>query len=179
MAIRELAARTLAARDGHTAGARPPATPVASPLGLVERMIVLRHQELFGRSAPLEAIALLAHASRETTWPAGATMIRPDEPARDACFLLEGRVRVVRDGVPDEHAARALGPGAALGLIEGLAGVPHAATIEVVAPVRALQIASSVVFDVVEDHTDLGLSIVEALAAGLLDAVSVPQWIAC
>lgn len=178
IAIRELARRTLAAR---AAPPRPLPRPAsfASPLGLVERMIVLRHQVPFafatsrelvpdwsGRAAPLEAIALLAHTSKETTWPAGAVMARCGEPARDARFLLEGSVLVTRPG----GDPILLGPGGAIGVIEGLAGVPHAAAVEVVAPVRALEICGSVVFDVLEDHTDLGLAMLEALAGGLLGA---------
>jgi CRP-like cAMP-binding protein len=180
IAIRELAGRALAARDAAPAGPAIPPLPraasFASPLGLVERMIVLRHQVPFalgradglGRSAPLEAIALLAHASKETTWPAGAVMARRDEPARDACFLLDGSVRLAR---PDREPIL-LGPGGAIGVIEGLAGAPHAAAVEVVAPVRALEICGSAIFDVLEDHTDLGLSMLEVLAGGLLDAAA-------
>ena len=43
---------------------------------------------------------------------------------------------------------------------------------EVVSPVRALEISSSIIFDVIEDHTELGLAIIEALAGGLLDAAA-------
>lgn len=181
IAIRELAARTLALHD-----AGPPcrpfaaAIPVAGPLGLVERMMVLRHQVPFalaahgawpdglGRSAPLEAIALLAHASKETTWPAGAAMVRAGDPAHNACFLLDGTVRATRE----DRAPCVIGPGGAVGVIESLAGVPHTDTIEVVAPVRALEVAGSVVFDVLEDHMELGLSMLEALASALLDAMA-------
>jgi len=188
IAIRELVSRTLAAHRSEPASRRlAAATPAPSPLGLVERMIVLRRQFPFappalyatlpaashvilldslGRAAPLEAIALLAHASRETTWPAGAVMARADEPARDAHFILDGNLRAV----PADRDPYLLGPGTAIGLLEGLAGLRHPATIEVVAPVRALEIAGSLIFDVLEDHPELGLAIVEALATALLDA---------
>jgi len=182
IALRELAGRTLAGRGGGPWGRRlARAAPLAAPLGLVERMIVLRQQAPFaptascgpmaiglGRPAPLEAIAILAYASRETTWPAGSVMVRSDEPARSAHFLLDGNVRVLR---PD-HAPRLLGPGSSLGVIEGLAGVHHAAAVEVVSPVRALEVGSAVIFDVIEDHPELGLSIIEALAGELLDAAA-------
>jgi CRP-like cAMP-binding protein len=181
IAIRELAGRTLAAREAGPPRRLAATAPMPASLGLVERMIVLRRQIPFtpvaacghtpdglGRTAPLEAIAVLAHASKETTWPAGAVMARCDEPARDACFILDGNVRVV-------HADREpylLGPGSSIGVIESLAGVRHPASIEVVAPVRALEIGSSIIFDVLEDHTELGLSMIEALAGGLLDAAA-------
>jgi CRP-like cAMP-binding protein len=192
IAVRELAARTLAVRE-----AEPPppptralragplaAAPMATPLGLVERMIVLRRQPPFapsasrgywpdglGRSAPLEPTAILADASKETTWPAGALMARCDEPARDAYFLLDGVVRVVRA----EREPYVIGPGGSIGVIESLAGACHPATVEVVAPVRALEVASSVIFDAFEDHTELGLSVIEALAGGLLEAAAAVE----
>ena len=65
-----------------------------------------------------------------------------------------------------------LGPGSAVGLREGLANVRHAAAVEVVAPVRALEVTSSCIFDVLEDHTELGLSVIESLSAALLDAAA-------
>jgi CRP-like cAMP-binding protein len=185
IAIRELAGRTLAARvlprvAAPRAHALAAAAPGGSPLGLVERMIALRRQAPFvpalrergeggaGQTAPLEAIAILAHASKETTWPAGALIARSGDPAHSACFVLEGTVRVTRDG----REPYVLGSGGSIGVIEGLAGVRHAATAEVVAPVRALEVAGSIIFDVIEDHTELGLAVIEALAGGLLDAAS-------
>jgi CRP-like cAMP-binding protein len=184
IALRELAARTLSGSGGGPRGRRlAAAAPMAAPLGLVERMIVLRQQIPFattasaacgplpaglGRSAPLEAIAHLAHTSKETTWPAGSVIARCDEPARQAYFLLDGNVRAL----PAEHAPYLLGPGSSIGVLEGLAGVRHTATLEVVSPTRALEIGSSLLFDVVEDHPELGLSIIEALARGLLDAAA-------
>jgi CRP-like cAMP-binding protein len=190
IAIRELAARTLAAGRSEPLVRTPAAAvPAPAPLGLVERMVVLRRQFPFARAtahallpvashvvlldglaraAPLEAIALIAHASKETTWPAGAVMARVDDPARDVHFILDGHLRVV----PPEHEPYLLGPGSAVGLLEGLAGVRHAAAVEVVAPVRALEVSSSCIFDVLEDHTELGLSIIESLSAALLDAAA-------
>ncbi len=179
IAIRELAGRTLAERVVAPWAPRHAAVALgASPLGLVERMIALRRQAPFApasrergadglaRTAPLEAIAILAHASKETTWPDGAVIARSGEPAHSACFILDGNVRVVRDG----GEPYLLGPGGSIGVLEGLAGIGHVATVEVVAPVRALEIAGSIIFDVLEDHTELGLAVVEALAGGLLDA---------
>jgi CRP-like cAMP-binding protein len=182
LAIRELAARSLAGRGAAPRGRRSAAAaPISAPLGLVERMIVLRHQPPFApaaprgvgadglaRSAPLESIALLAHASKETTWPAGSVMARADDPARDAYFLLDGNVRALRP----EHQPHLLGPGGAIGVLEALSGGCHAATVEVVSPVRALEISSSVIFDVLEDHPELGLAMIEALARGLLEAAA-------
>ncbi len=182
IAIRELAGRTLAAQGGVAPCRRAiAAAPVQAPLGLVERMIVLRRHIPFarvaacdrgpdglGRTAPLEAIAILAHASKETTWPAGAVMARRGDPARDAWFLLDGSVRVVRDG----REPYLLGPGSSVGVLESLSGIHHRAGLEVAAPVRALEFGSAILFDVLEDHTELGISMIEALARGLLDAVA-------
>jgi CRP-like cAMP-binding protein len=184
IAIRELAARALAVQAAEPPARRlAAAASLAAPIGLVDRMIVLRRQVPFAagprdrtldglpRAAPLEAIALLAHASKETTWPAGAVMARAGEPAVTTCFLVDGNVRVVRE----DREPYLLGPGGAVGVLESLARVPYPATVEVVAPVRALEIAGSVIFDVLEDHPELGVAMVEALAAGLLDAAAARE----
>jgi CRP-like cAMP-binding protein len=72
----------------------------------------------------------------------------------------------------DEGEPYLLGSGSSLGVLESLAGAPHAGTVEVVAPVRALEVASSNIFDVLEDHTELGFALIESLAGGLLDTAA-------
>jgi CRP-like cAMP-binding protein len=167
IAIRELATRTLAAQDLDPWARRAVAAPAAFPLGLVERMIVLR-QRLPFTSARLEALAILAYESKEITWPAGEIVSRCGDPARAAYFILDGDLHVAR---ADRRPAR-LGPGGAIGLLESLAGLPHTSTSTVATPVRALEIASTAIFDVLEDHPDLGLAMLATFAGGLLDVAS-------
>jgi CRP-like cAMP-binding protein len=165
VALRELATRTLAEQDPGPLGRRAAAAPMASPLGLVERMTVLRQRTPFS-SARLEALAILAYESQETTWPAGELVSRCGDPARAAYFILDGDLRATSPG----RGSTLLGAGSVIGVLESLAGLRHSSTIAVVTPVRALEIASTVIFDVLEDHPDLGLAMLATFAGELLDA---------
>jgi CRP-like cAMP-binding protein len=122
-------------------------------LGLVERLIVLRQQFPL-EAARLETLSILAHAATEARFSAGATMRAPGSPA-DALVILSGTV----------HAGdRVLGPGDSLGFVEALAGSRYAEPVEAVTAVRVLETRAATILDVLEDHTDLGLSILRALA---------------
>lgn len=154
--IRDYAARALPLGDLR----RPLAMPFGeSALGLVERMILLRHQVPFS-AARLEALAILAHAATEVHWPAGATVVRARTPADRSLIVLAGSL----------HApGRDLEPGHALGVLETLAGVPYRETFEAATPVRALSTSAGTLRDVLEDHTDFALSILETFARALVD----------
>ena len=159
--VRELAARTLAAG--------PPAPPIAVPsggvgLGLVERLIVLRQLLPFA-GARLQGLAMLAHGSEEVDWAQGAIVARAGELASGSLLVLDGVLR----GRGPGNAACELGRGHAFGALETLAGTGHTATLEAVTPVRALHSSGTAMLDVLEDHPDIGMSMVSAFARGLLD----------
>jgi CRP-like cAMP-binding protein len=144
-----------------------PSSFVAGRLGLVERLIVLRNQLPF-RTARLQALATLAHASDDVTWPADTTIVRAGELAAYGLVVVEGTLRV-RD---EAGATRIVEAGAATGWLETLAGVRHRDTIETLSPVRALRSSGTAILDVLEDHTDVGLAMITAFAGVLLDASS-------
>jgi CRP-like cAMP-binding protein len=159
--LRELAGRLLVASPPA-----PRTTPLSTPgpLGLVERLIVLRQQLPFV-GARLQALATLAHASEEVTWRPGSVIVRAGEPATCGLVVLEGYANVRRG-----DRARVLEAGAQIGHLETLAGREHLATVEAVTPVRALRSSASAIFDILEDHTDVGLAMMATFAAALLDA---------
>ena len=159
--------RVLAARVWQTA---PPVlhadgdVPASDPLGLVDRLILLRRQPPFA-GARLDAVAMLSHASDEVRFAAGDTIVRAGEAATTAYVVVEGSLRATDErGV--EHA---LGPGDAIGALETLAELPHAETIDALTPVRALASGATAIFDVLEDHTDLGLAMIASFARELAD----------
>lgn len=160
-AIRELAARVLEIAPDAP---RPVTiTNARAPLGLVERLILLR-QLLPFTGARLQALTTLAHASDEVTWPAGSVIARTGDPATSAFVLIEGTARATRG-----DATAVLEPGSPVGHLETLAGTHHGATIEAVGPVRVLRSGASAIFDVLEDHTDVGLAMMATFASTLLD----------
>ena len=161
--VRELAARMLAAAP--TTVAPPPPPCLGGPLGLVERLIVLRQQVPFV-GARLQGLAALAHASDEVSWPAGTVVVRAGEPAPGSSLVIAGRLRERWD----DGTSRELGAGHMIGGLETLAGIGHAGTIETTTPVRALATSATTILDVLEDHPDVGVSMLSAFARALLDS---------
>ncbi len=158
--LRELAERVLAHAPPQP---RNLALQTAGALGLVERLIVLR-QELPFTGARLQALASLAHASDEVTWPAGSTISRAGEPATSAFVIVAGSAASTRGG-----ETKLLAPGASVGYLETLAGLPYGATVETTSPVRLLRSRGSAIFDVIEDHTDVALAMLATFSRTLLD----------
>ena len=159
--LRELATRLLAASHPHPHGA---IVGTRDPLGLVERLILLRTQVPFA-AARLQALATLAHASDEVSWPAGTTVARSGEPATCGLVIIDGTVQARRGG-----SCRELGPGAPLGHLESIAGLHHTATVEATSDVRVLRSPVSAILDVLEDHADVGLAMIGTFAAALIDS---------
>jgi hypothetical protein len=142
-----------------------------NPLGMVERLMLLRRRMPFGRGR-IAALAALAQAAQEVRLPANAEIAVVGDAVTDPLVLLEGRVRVTRGGT-----TVVVGPGYVVGSREAIAELPHQSTCVAVTPIRALRCPSSVMFDVLEDHTDLALSMIESLAAALVDggAARIPE----
>ena len=156
---RGVARRLLAA--GH-ARSGPAARMCGSigPLGLVDRLLALRYQLPFANGT-IQALAALAETTREHQWAPGALLVHAGDVAADAHVILEGAVRI-------RGSDRVLGPGDAVGTIECLAEVLHTGTAEALMPVRALQVSAASIFDLIEDHTDLGLAVIASMAGELL-----------
>lgn len=162
--VRDLAARLLA----MPRPARTIALPRAEAgLGLVERLIVLRQLAPF-IGARLQGLAMLAHGSEEISWAPGATVARAGDLASGALLVLDGTLR----GRTAAGATWELARGQAFGALETLAGVGHGATVEAITPVRALYASASAMLDMIEDHPDIGMSMIAAFARNLLDAPS-------
>lgn len=158
--LRELAARaSMESLKPHA-----PLPPLPSQLGLVERLIALRHQWLFAGSH-LQALTALAHASEEVTLPAGTVIAKAGEGASDAYILLDGEV--LSHGLASSSVLR---PGASIGHLALLAGAGHLATVETTGLTRMLRSSASSILDVIEDHTDVGMAMLAAMAGALLDA---------
>jgi len=159
--IRDLASRLVGTRPGSPASI---AVSIEGPLGLVEKMIVLRQQVPFTR-APLEALAALAQAADEVWFEPGAVVARAGELAAATYVIIEGALRTRSD----DGASRVLGPGDSIGPLELLGQVSHGLTIEATTPVRALRSAAPTLLDVIRDHTELGLVMLSQFAGALLD----------
>lgn len=156
--LRELGRRLLSLRP-ELVPARV-RVPSVQPLGLVERLLTLRQQLPF-RNARLQALTTLAKTCHEVHWAAGSQVIGADESEAFGLIVIEGEL-----ALPDGQTC---GPGSAVGLIEAVAGVRHGGGVHATTPVRALRTNATAIFDVLEDHTDVGLAMIAAFASALLE----------
>jgi CRP-like cAMP-binding protein len=162
--LRELASRV--ASFGHGWACAPIPTTPANPLGLVERLILLRQQLPF-TSARLQALAALADASDEMMWPAHSVVTREGELATCGFVIIDGSVIATRAGTTQR-----LERGAPIAHLETLAGLPHSTTINTTSPVRVLRSQAAAILDVLEDHTDVALAMLATFAGALLDGAT-------
>jgi CRP-like cAMP-binding protein len=157
---RSLARDLLAAGPRASVRTRLPYVVRTESLGLVDRLVLLRHQITFA-TGRIQALAALAQATREIRIAPNQPVTRAGAPATASFVIIDGAVRT-SDG-------RVLGPNDALGVVESLAEVAYAVTAEAITPVRVLETPSISLFDVIEDHTDLALALISRLASELLD----------
>jgi CRP-like cAMP-binding protein len=134
--------------------------PLPDPLGFVERVMILRGQLMFA-GARLDALAGLAHGSHEVRFRPGMALATGGEPALASFVILDG----VASGPRGE-----LGPGDAIGVLETLAELPYPETIDARTSLRALETGAPAIFDVLEDHPDLGVAMLAGLASALAGA---------
>jgi len=134
-------------------------------LGMVERLMVLRKRLPFGKGR-IEALAALSQSADEVRVPARTEIAKLGEAPTAVTILLEGTAQVMR---PEGQTV--LGPGNSIGAIEALGETGFIASVTTLTPVRALRFPCTALLDVLEDHTDLALSMVEALASNLLERV--------
>lgn len=158
--LRELAMRLVNAQ--YAASAKNMEKAPAHSLGLVERLIALRCLFPYS-SARLQALAALAQSSEEVTWPERTEIVMADAQAVDSFVLLDGSVAIAQQNL---HCT--LEAGAQFGCLEGLAGTSYGATITALTPVRGLRTTTATLLDVIEDHTDMGVSMISAFAEALL-----------
>jgi CRP-like cAMP-binding protein len=142
----------------------PRAVPQATrDLDLVERMFYLRQVAPFGQSS-IDALAEMARALHEVHFEPGARLWSEGEDARHVVLVVAGRVECAsRDGFLLDA-----GPGAPLGSLESMAGVPRWYTADVTAPLTGLSAEIEVLFDVLEDNSDMALSQLRTMSEWLL-----------
>ena len=108
-------------------------------------------------------LAAIADTAIEVDFPADHVIARQGEIGTGLFVVIEGTVRVVRDG---EELAR-LGPGDFFGEMSVIDGLPRVAQVVTTAPTRCLALASWEFERLVLDHPTIGLAIMRGLSARL------------
>lgn len=133
---------------------------------LVERLILLRQLAPFAGGG-LHALAAIAQGCEQILLPVGTVLAQAGQRADSFSIILDGSVQISRGtGVQPQLLHR----GEASGLLEAIGGVVHASDLVAVAPTRVLRSPAAALIDVLEDHSDLGLTLIHNIATRLLDA---------
>jgi CRP/FNR family transcriptional regulator, cyclic AMP receptor protein len=122
------------------------------------------------RGLRAEQLAAVAETATEVQFPAGRVIARQGEIGTGFFIVVDGEVRVIRDGT----LLATLGPGEFFGELSVLDGLPRIAQVVAELPTRCLAIASWDFERVLLDHPGLTLSILRELA-GRLRSVSEQQ----
>ena len=119
---------------------------------------VLRALPLFA-SCPTRELRRIAAIADELNFRQGTMLTRQGHPGREMFIILDGTVKVERDGVQVNE----LGPGDFLGEGALILGEPRNATITATSPIRALVITAMNFKQLLEDDPDISLNVRETL----------------
>ncbi len=127
-----------------------------------------RRTELIGRCALFRGLdatqlAAVAETASEIDFPPGRVIARQGEIGTGFFIVVEGEVRVVRDG----ETIATLGPGEFFGELSVLDRQPRIAQVVAAAPTRCLALASWDFEKVLLAHPQLMLAILRELAGRL------------
>ena len=110
-----------------------------------------------------DVLERVAAKATEVDFPAGHVIARQNEIGTGFFVVVEGQVRVIRDG----KRLAELGPGDFFGELSVLDGQPRNAQVVAVGPCRCLAVASWDLEELLLDDARLGLAIIRGLAARL------------
>lgn len=127
---------------------------------------LLRSIPLFSGADPAD-LAALAEVATEAEIPAGRSIVRQGDPGSGLFVVLEGSVRVVRDG---EQLAE-LGPGQWFGELAVLDRGPRTAAVITVVPTRCLAVAAWDAERLMLERPTLAVAVARAMAERLRDVL--------
>lgn len=133
---------------------------MSDPLGRVERVAALHRVDLFA-GVPGRVLAAVADTAEEVYAAPGDVLIEEGAVEAHLYALVEGRVRVHRDG----RTLAELGPGVTVGELAVLVPEPRSASVTVLEPTRALRIDKVVLDDLLADWPELAHGVIDALVA--------------
>jgi CRP-like cAMP-binding protein len=128
------------------------------PLGLIERMLVLRNS--LAVHTHVDELAELARAAQEVHFPEGATLWNEAEIATHMLIVVRGRVQAnTSDGLSFKFGAADL-----VGALDTISGTPRWFNARAESVVVALALERDALLDLVEDQAQLGFDVLRMLA---------------
>ena len=157
------ARRQLGARAGF-GDPQPPMTCPSRPFDLVEKMAFLRKTFSFADSQ-IDAIADLARDVYEVRLKRGEVLWEIGDRSPYCLMPICGKIRCEARN-PDQCFV--LGPSDAVGALDSVSGERRWFRAEVIEDLVAFHIEMDVLFDVLEDHFEMAMSMLRAIATGML-----------
>jgi CRP-like cAMP-binding protein len=129
-------------------------------LTIIEKVIFLQAVPEFAE-IPTEQLSHIASITKEVELESGSTLIRQDEPAESLYFIVQGRVRLDRDG-QEIMIAGEKDPIGSWSLFDK--EQPNIATAVTLEPTLLLKIDREEFFEVVADYVEIAQGIFKSLA---------------
>jgi CRP-like cAMP-binding protein len=137
------------------------------PLATTHREAIIAGCPLF-KGLDAHGVAAMAQAGQEVEFPAERPIARQGEIGSGMFIIVDGHVRVVRDG----EVVTRLGPGEFFGELSVLDGAPRNATVTAEVPTTCLAIATWDAERVMRDEPGVALAVLRVLAGRLRGAVA-------
>lgn len=129
-------------------------------LTIIEKVIFLQEIEAFAE-IPTEQLSHIAVITEEIELEPETTLIKQDEPAEALYLIIEGKVRLLRDGRPFMELGRKEVIGA-WSLFDDES--PNIATAVIAEPTRLLRIDREDFLEIVADYIEITKGIFKSLA---------------
>ncbi|MBD0291904.1 MAG: cyclic nucleotide-binding domain-containing protein, partial [Thermoleophilia bacterium] len=126
---------------------------------------LLADAPVFGALTPAQRDRLLA-VGKETTYEEGEAIVHAGEPGDELYVVLEGQVRIERDG----RALARFGPGHIVGEVAVLDGRPRSADILADAPTRCLTVSRDSLRRAIEAEPQVAWELLGVMAGRLRNA---------
>ena len=131
----------------------------------------LRSIPIFADCDPVH-LQLLAFSSDRQQFKAGETLVAQGQPGTSSFLILNGEADLLvhRDGAEENMGAA--GPGALVGEVAMIGGVPYSVTARAKGPLIAARISRSLFMRVAEEYPEFGKAVFKALGGKLDQSLS-------
>jgi CRP-like cAMP-binding protein len=129
---------------------------------LIERVFLLQRIDVFS-TTPSHHLARIALLASEVEAGAGAVLLSGSEVADAMYVVIEGELRA---DYPD-GSSRPVKPGEAVGALAVLDDAPLGLEVRVIRASRLLRLTRRELRDLLQDHPDLGVSLLQGMAKRL------------
>jgi CRP-like cAMP-binding protein len=156
--------RKASGADAGFRSAEDPGVMPRSPLGLVEKLAILRRTQPYNE-ARLEAVAEVARESPERRFAAGEELWKVGDESGVSLVIAAGVIEgVTADGLQRFRFSR----GSIVGGLDSLAAQPRWFDAVAATEVAAIEVHYSFLLDILEDHTEMAMDVLRVLSRGVL-----------